>query len=322
VRTTLTTAQWRDVLASAVSAPSVLNTQPWLFTLQRDRVELHADKDRQLQVLDPHGRQLLMSCGAALLNLRLAVAHLTCDPDVRLLPNEADPLHIATVRLGRSRTPTAEESALFAAIPKRRTNRRPFSPEPPPAEALTQLRGAAESEGAGFTVLHGALRTQAVAAVRTAEHKLQMDSAAREEVARWIERRSAGEGIPREALGVIPADDEALVRDFGAMTGQVDRTISEFERNPTLAAISTPGDEPIDWIRAGQAMERMHLTATSFGLAVSYLGQPFEVGDRWWATGPVAGISGVAQMILRLGYAPQSPATPRRPVEDVLRSAG
>jgi hypothetical protein len=146
VRTTLTRAQWRDVLASAISAPSVLNTQPWSFTVRDNRVELHADKDRQLQVLDPHGRQLLMSCGAALLNLRLAIVQRTRDPGVRLLPEPTDPLHVATVTIGRSRTPTPDESELFAAIPRRRTNRRPFSPEPPPTDALTQLQTAAEAE--------------------------------------------------------------------------------------------------------------------------------------------------------------------------------
>jgi hypothetical protein len=322
VATTLTPAQWRDVLASAIAAPSVLNSQPWLFTLRSDRVELYADKDRQLQVLDPHGRQLLMSCGAALLNLRLAVLHLTREPEVRLLPEPADPLHVATVTIGRSRAPIPGERALFAAIPRRRTNRRPFSPEPVPADALTRLRHAAEAEGGGLTVLTGPLRTQAVAAIRAAERKLQADTAAREEVARWIERHATGQGIPAEALGVIPATDEALVRDFGTMTGQVDRPVSEFERDPLLAAITTATDEPVDWIRAGQALERVHLTATSLGLALSYLGQPFDVGDRWWATGPIAGISGVPHMILRLGYAPPSPQTPRRQLDDLLRDGG
>jgi hypothetical protein len=173
----------------------VLNTQPWLFTPHRDRVELHADKDRQLQVLDPHGRQLLMSCGAALLNLR----HWLIAASIRTYGCFLTmPIHCtATVGLGKSRAPTANEAALFRAIPRRRTNRRPFSPEPRSGEVLTQLRHATEAEGAGLTVLFGALRTQTVAAVRSAEHKLQMDAAAREEVARWIERRSGGEGIAR-----------------------------------------------------------------------------------------------------------------------------
>jgi hypothetical protein len=106
---------------------------------------------------------------------------------------------------------------------------------------------------------------------------------------------------------------------FGTMTGEVNRPVSEFERDPVLAAIWTASDEPIDWIHAGQALERVHLAATARGLALSYLGQPFEVGDRWWGTGPIAGISGIPHMILRLGYAAPSAPTPRRPIEDVLR---
>jgi Nitroreductase family len=311
--------EWRGVLEAAALAPSVLNTQPWLFDLHPDHVDLHANADRQLRVLDRRGRQLLMSCGAGLMNLRLALLDRSFEPDVTLLPDKRNTRHVASVRIGRTRTPTAEEQTLYAAIPNRRTNRRPFSTEDPPAEALGSLHVAAQKEGAEFTVLDGTLRTKAVRAVHDAENKLRTNPAVQQELARWIApEEEIHEGIPTAALAFVPHDDRAMVRDFATAAGQDDRPTSAYERHPTLALISTETDEPVDWIRAGQALERVHLTATHLGLALSYLGQPFEIGDRDWAHGPRTGISGVAQMMMRIGYAPPSPAVPRRPVEEMV----
>ena len=113
--------EWRRALEAAASAPSILNTQPWLFELHRDRVELHGNADRQLRVLDRHGRQLLMSCGAALLNLRLALLNCSFEPDGTLLPERGKPMHVATVRIGHSgRTSGMPGSSLNARRPPER----------------------------------------------------------------------------------------------------------------------------------------------------------------------------------------------------------
>ena len=232
--------EWRRALEAAASAPSILNTQPWLFELHRDRVELHGNADRQLRVLDRHGRQLLMSCGAALLNLRLALLNCSFEPDVTLLPERGKPMHVATVRIGRTRVPTPEEQELYAALPNRRTNRRPFSPENPPEGALGRMQAAAQAEGTEFTVLDGTLRTKAVRAVQDAERKLRTNPAVQQELARWVApEEEIHEGIPSAALAYVPTNERAMVRDFATAAGQGDRPTSGYERNPTLALIST-----------------------------------------------------------------------------------
>ena len=53
----------------AARAPSLHNTQPWRFKVSQDALELYADPKRQLRV-DPDGREMLISCGAALYGLR------------------------------------------------------------------------------------------------------------------------------------------------------------------------------------------------------------------------------------------------------------
>ncbi len=57
----------RRTLESAVRAPSVYNSQPWRWRISTaDGVDLFADPDRHLMAIDLDGRDLLLSCGAAL----------------------------------------------------------------------------------------------------------------------------------------------------------------------------------------------------------------------------------------------------------------
>ena len=89
-----------------------------------------------------------------------------------------------------------------------------------------------------------------------------------------------------------------------------------FEEEPQLAVLSTRFADRADWLRAGQALQRVLLVATIRGFAASPLTQPLEVADAWLVRDPQSGME-YPQMILRLGYGlPVSP--PRRPVSDVL----
>src|SRR2546430_2406291 len=69
------------VVTAAVWAPSVHNSQPWRFGACGQEISLHADAGRQLMVADPHGREMMISCGAALFNARLALRSLGYVPE-------------------------------------------------------------------------------------------------------------------------------------------------------------------------------------------------------------------------------------------------
>ena len=75
----------RFALEYAVLAPSSHNSQPWHFVLQDDSVLVCADRTRALPVVDPFDRELVISCGAALFNLRVALNHFDCGCAVRPL---------------------------------------------------------------------------------------------------------------------------------------------------------------------------------------------------------------------------------------------
>ena len=305
-----------DLVAAATMAPSMHNTQPWRFRLEpaSQTIGLYADPARMLRLGDPDGRALHIACGAALFNLRLAAAAAGRQPVVRLLPDPGQPLLLATVRLAGRCRPQPDELELHEAIPARRTNRSPFSSRPVPPGVLAELAGAARMEGA---ILHFPDHQEAIRLLelaRDAERALLSDPAYRSELARWAGGARDREGIPDEVMAPHDPRGTAPVRDF---TPAGPLSYAWFEDEPQLALLSTHFGGPADWLRAGQALERVWLMATVRGLEVSPLTQPLETADAWLVRDPRSGVEH-PQMILRLGYGLPVPHTPRRSVPDVV----
>jgi len=304
-------------LHAAVSAPSVFNTQPWLFRAGHSYVDLYADPGRRLSTVDFEGRELTISLGAALLNLRVAVLHHHRIPLTQLLPDPRRVDLVARVTLGPPTEPDPTVVALAEAIPRRHTNRRPFTDIPIPPEVLDELVAAARIEGGTASVLDDTARRQVLGVVRSAEVRLRTDPAYREELTRWtsgdVER---DDGITRTEFGPWDIVETLPLRDFGVTRRTEPRRTARFEPDPTLIVLSTNGDGPREWLRAGQALERMLLTATVRGLASTPMTQPLEIPPLRALLTPGDGT--VPQVILRIGYGPASPVSARRPVSDVL----
>ena len=322
---TLPSVDVEEAIASAVRAPSVLNTQPWLFVVDDDMVELHADLRRALPSLDPTGRALIISCGAALLGLRLAVMHQGREPVVRLLPRSAEPELLAELRIAGPRWHVPAEHAaadeeLFSAIARRRTNRRPFREERPADRTLDVLIAAAATEGARLDVLDSIDTRRVVDIVHDADRAQRFDRAFRAEIKRWALRPTdAPDGVRNEDLGPRATDPSAAVRDFALGAYVEGRGKARYERVPLLAVLSTARDGRADWLRAGQALHRLLLAATAQNLSCSLLTQPLEQEDLRWLLRPPQSAAGVPQVLLRLGYGPQVPASRRRSVGEVLQ---
>jgi nitroreductase len=307
------------VIAAAVAAPSVLNTQPWLFSARADVVDVFGDRSRVLRVIDPDERALCISCGTALLNLRLAIACLGREPATELLPKSDDDMHLATVRIGRPRAASPEERLLHSCIPRRRTSRLPFSPEPVPGADLDNLERQAEREGAQLHIVTGGELEEVLEVLHEANRTQRADRRVRHEVHQWFYRPDhPGDGLTTEALGPQPSSSAAAVRDFAMGIPVEYRESAEFERAPALAVLLTRGDSRRDWLRAGQALQRVLLAATARGLASSLLTQAAEVPPlRRFLRSPSVR-TGYPHAVVRLGYGPRGPASPRRPVPEVL----
>lgn len=315
------------LVADATAAPSMHNAQPWRFRFVTGErlLLLRADLSRAMRRTDPGNRALHIGCGAALFNLRVAAAHAGLSPRIRLLPDADDPVSLAAVQLADADGSGPGEDdlvRLYPEIRRRHTSRHPFDGRDVPEDVRDTLRTAAAREGAEL-LFPGIWHVETVLdLVRDAESRDALDAGSREDLDRWTrlgpEADIATDGVPEYAFGPRRRDGRAPLRDFAGRRPVADRGTTTFESSPHLALLSTREDTPVDWLRGGQALERVLLEVTAAGLAGALTSHPLESGDlRALARDPVAG-HGHVQMVLRLGYGPQGPATPRRPVRDVL----
>jgi hypothetical protein len=127
-----------DLIQLACRAPSVHNSQPWLWVVDGDKVTLFADHRRQLEHADPDGRDLVLSCGAALHHLRVAAAAAGWAAKIRRLPNPYNDAQLATVTF--EACPVSEEDTrVLDALRQRRTDRRRTAASPVPRAHLDPL---------------------------------------------------------------------------------------------------------------------------------------------------------------------------------------
>jgi hypothetical protein len=312
-------AALQDLIRAATLAPSSHNTQPWLFHAGPDTLDLLADRTRALPVNDPHDRELTISCGCALLNLRVAAAARGLKAEVTVLPDPGDEDLLATVHL-REWAPLADDALLHDAIAARRTCRGPFAEAPPGPEAVRSLAAAAAAEGALLTVIESPARRHAAAAlVAEGDAALWADARWRRELAAWMHPRRRGDGLSMPALAVPLA--QLVVRTFDLGHGIAARDREVADGSPLLAVLSTEDDRPRQWLAAGQALQRVLLTGVRLGLQASYLNQPVQVPELRVQLQQLTGRGGHAQLLLRIGSPAGAlpPASPRRPVPEVLQ---
>ena len=195
------------LVGAAVWAPSLHNTQPWLFGTDGQELRLYADGGRQLMVADPAGRQMLISCGAALFTARLALRSAGRIPQAQILPDPADPLLIARLAWPGRAAPADHERQLFGQVLRRRTHRGGFDPLPLAPALLAVLQAGARRDGAQLRVITDQAATAALAAtVQTAEQTLRADSLRVQETAAWVSPPASPrrDGLPATSYTARP----------------------------------------------------------------------------------------------------------------------
>lgn len=309
----------------AILAPSSHNSQPWLFRFSGDSLEVWADRTRSLPVVDPADRELVISCGAALGTLEAALHHFGYEGITTLCPDPRRPDLVARVDLGQERIPLPSENDLFAAIHTRRTNRFAFAAETIDPALLEEFESLAARGGAWFEILQAESRRQALVELITEADAIQMaDPSFRRELASWVHpnRSRNADGMPGAVMGLSYLASLAaplVIRTFDLGDGTAARNRDLALGSPVLAVLGTEGETTEDWVRTGQVLSRILLRAQVGGVAASFLNQPAELPALRLRLSALMGRSGFPQIVLRMGH-PRStaPATPRRPVGEVL----
>lgn len=319
--------QLRFLLHYAALAPSSHNTQPWKFRILHagEGVELYSDSTRGLLVADPDRREMMLSCGAALLNLRLAMEYFGPRTYTTLLPDEDEPDLLARVDWGHRAEGEESDRLLFRNIVWRHTDRSPFQNWTVPEHLLAALQNEARKEGATLTfVPAGDRRNRVAELVASGCERQTEDPEFRRELSEWVHPNwsEVEDGMPAYAFGmnsyVGSAVAPIVLRSFnwGKWAG---REMAQMATTaPALAVLSTEEDRPRAWLEAGQALQRVLLRACAEGVRASFLNQPVQVSALRGELAQAAGLVGVPQLVLRLGYAFHTKATPRRPVEALL----
>lgn len=313
-------------MALAVWAPSVHNTQPWWFRAAGQEISLHADTGRHLKIADPDGREMLISCGAALFTARLALRSLGYLPRTRLLPDPSEPALLARLSWPERAAATADELRLLREVRRRRTHRGGFDAVPLPPNLLAALREAVARDGATLRIVADDGRRAALsAAVQAAETAMRLDSARLRELADWAPEPGSPrrDGVPPTSY---PARAERTSPDFpgrdfahGHGWGLPPFSSAAWPRTAgVVGLLTTAEDSPADWVQTGQALQRMLLTASTCGVAAALNSQPLEL--PWLRDYVRTQLSDNAypQLVLRLGTVIQVAASVRRAPGDVL----
>ncbi len=314
----------RFLVGYAVLAPSSHNAQPWRFRVRGDELEVIADRTRALEVLDPEHRELVMSCGAALLHLRVAMRYFGHEPAVAVMPSYEEPDVLAVVKLGAERERTVEDELLFRAMPERHTNRVTTDESPLPTALLLAMKDAARTERSWLRSVEQPEQRAAVAdLIAEGDRRLFANHAYRRELVEWMRPNdeAARDGVPGAAYGIpelVAPMAARLLEAFrtGRLSGFRDRRLAL--KAPALVVLGTTQDCPKSWLAAGQAMGRILLQAAARGVWASHLNQPIQLPDLREDLRRALGLEGFPHLILRLAHGDAIPHTPRRSAEEVL----
>jgi hypothetical protein len=313
----------RRAAVRATLAPSVHNTQPWRLFLRPDELRLQVDRTRQLTVLDPTSRQMTISCGCALMNARVSLAGDDIGIAVARFPDGAQKDLLATVTVVDDLASDEPELAeLDRVLELRQTNRRRFSDDEVPESVLESLEKAAAAEGAELFVVRRPEHRVTVAALSQHADAIEnLNPAYRAELRAWTtDDPTRRDGVPGTAVPHVDAgsEDEIPIRDFDTRgTGGLP-TDTHSSRNQCLVLLGTVGDGPADWLRAGEALERVLLEITRQGYVATPLTQVTEVQSARAQLRSELGLVAYPHVLLRMGRAAITPGSRRRRLVDVL----
>jgi hypothetical protein len=317
----------RDLVALATRAPSVHNTQPWYWCAVDEQLVLFADRSRQLMHADPDGRDLILSCGAALHHLQVAAAAAGWRARVHRMPNPYNDAQLANISFDPAAATPAALAALDA-LKQRRTDRRAPGASPVPREQLDSLLALGPRSGVTIVaVVSHRARTELLQILAEADRAQRLNSDYVDEIIHWTGHED-DEGIPSGSLlrraplsepeGPGPA---TIPSRFPSGTLADDPQPAGAE--PALLAVCTSSDDIASRLRAGEALSALLVHGRAAGLAMVPLSQAIEVDHtRDLLQDELLADAACPQILVQAGWsAPgreQVPPTRRRPVDEVL----
>ena len=327
---------------AAILAANPHNSQPWMFKVTDDTIDVYADTRRNIGAIDPDLREMTTGIGCALENLLIAAAHVGYATNVTLLPEAGNPAHAAHIRLVSA---TPAPASLYDTIPRRHTNRGPYDTARPISPEVLAQCSALGADLPDVRVLWFSTQEERqrigdmiVAATEAivADREQSADSAKWFRTS-WQQLQSMRDGITLDAQSLPPLINAAakILPPLGPESADKAWLRATRERHVATAAafglIAVPNARDNSMrIRGGRLWQRMHLWATTKGLAMQPLNQMSERADRERQLGieprfgnalkELVGDAGMqALMPFRVGYPTvEARPSPRRDLQSVL----
>lgn len=315
-------ASLESAVTLACRAPSLHNSQPWRWVVDRFGLSLFSDPDRLLPATDDFGRQMVISCGAALNHLEDAFAAQGWGIEIDRMPAGADRELLATVGMFHQREIVPDDARLVEAILTRTTDRLPFAAPPSWDETTPYLQAVSERRGVRLVVLGERSR----AALEDASLRLSGlrggNPVYQAELRWWAGHPDPfPQGVPEAALpSATQRRSVSLARDFPSGTAaSVDPAARQDQA--AILLLATDADSRLDWLRCGEALSAVLLTCASRGLATCPVTHLTEMPATRTLVRDLSADPGLPQVLIRVGVATHEqtlPTTPRRPLSEVL----
>lgn len=312
----------KDAVQLACRAPSLHNTQPWQWIYRSGRLDLFLDPSR-VMLSDRSGREALISCGAVLDHLRVAMAAAGWQGNVDRFPNPNDLNHLASIDFTAMDYVTEGHRRRAEAILRRRTDRLPFTAPSDWGSVEPMLRNAVDSRDVRLDVMPDDIRPQLVDASQLAESLRLYDSSYHSELEWWTEPFEVSDGIPQTSRVSAAESDRVDIGRRFPLTHQSERRTRIPEDHSTILLLSTDDDSRADALKSGEALSAVLLECTMAGLANCPVTHVTEVRASRELVCALLDHDEFPQALIRVGMAPAMeevpPATPRRPLDEVLR---
>lgn len=306
----------------ACRAPSLYNTQPWLWVADGGRLDLFLDPSRALHA-DRSMREAHISCGAALAHLRVTMAAAGWTANVDRFPDPDDPAHLATAEFIAAERVTDYQRRRADAVLQRRTDRLPFFAPTAWESFEPLLRSKVHADGVRMDTLPEEMRPRLAEAARLTESLRLYDSAYHFELDWWTAPFEVSEGIPFSSLVSAAESDRVGVNRAFPFTHNAERRAEIRRDHSKILMLSTDDDSPVNALACGEALSTVLLECTMAGLATCPVAQLTELSATRELLGALTGHTDLPQVLIRVGAAPAldmvPPPTPRRPLADVLR---
>ncbi len=314
----------RDLIRYATLAPNGHNTQPWRFRLGDKRIDILPDFARRTPVVDPDDHHVFVSLGCAAENLSLASAARGRPGTVRF-----DPSGNGSVLFDFEAGP-ALQTPLFDAIPHRQSTRGDYDGRPVSSAVLAALVNAAGVPGVDLVLLNDRPRIERLCELVVSGNSTQLaDAAFVRELKSWLRFNPRSALRTGDGLYSVASGNPALPDWFGPaafdwlapVTSQNDAYARQIRSSAGIAVFTGGGESPAHWVAVGQACQRFALQATALGLKTAFINQPVEVASLRPDLAVLVGLPGRRpDIVMRFGYGPALPWSPRRPVAAVIEA--